>query len=104
MSGEERRGFDYAFRVFGRGKRGLNAEEARPSQSALRASREQREESVALDRKSPPFIPQKARDGAEFAKGAKDGAHSSSFVGRRDRNKRGEKEELAGGGGGDGYA
>jgi len=33
---------------------------------------------VALDRKNPPFIPQKARDGAEFAKDAKDGAPSSS--------------------------
>jgi hypothetical protein len=33
---------------------------------------------LALDRKSPPFIPQKARDGAEFAKSAKDGAPSSS--------------------------
>jgi hypothetical protein len=33
---------------------------------------------VAVDRKNPPFIPQKARDGAEFAKDAKDGAPSSS--------------------------
>ena len=28
---------------------------------------------MALDRKNPPFIPQKTRDGSEFAKGAKDG-------------------------------
>jgi len=38
---------------------------------------------VTLDRKRPPFIPQKSRDGAEFAKTAKDGAPSSSFVGWR---------------------
>ena len=37
---------------------------------------------VSLDRKSPPFIPQKARDGEEFANFAKDGAPSSTFVER----------------------
>jgi hypothetical protein len=31
-------------------------------------------EPEALDRKNPPFIPKKHRDGAEIAKGAKDGA------------------------------
>jgi hypothetical protein len=35
---------------------------------------------VALDRKNPPFIPQRTRDGEESAKDAKDGAPSSSFV------------------------
>jgi hypothetical protein len=43
--------------------------------------RTRRREFVALDRKNPPFIPQKARDGEEFAKEAKDGAPSSLFVG-----------------------
>jgi len=35
---------------------------------------------VALERKSPLFIPKRHRDGAEIAKSAKDGAASSSIV------------------------
>jgi hypothetical protein len=41
------------------------------------------------DRKSPPFIPKKHRDGAEVAKSAKDGAPSSTWVdGAEKRNPR----------------
>jgi len=46
----------------------------------LRKRQEKSRKVVALDRKNPPFIPQTSRDGAEFAKSAKDGAPSSSFV------------------------
>jgi hypothetical protein len=63
----------------------------RPGRGRRRSQREEhrvhREESIkrrrrgvaALERKSPPFIPKKRRDGAEVAQTAKDGAPSSSL-------------------------
>ena len=42
----------------------------------------------AIDRKSPPFTPQKSRDGEEFAITAKDEAPSSSDDGCHDQEKR----------------
>ena len=64
-------------------------EEAREKITQRRKGTQRRGRSlVALDRKSPPFIPQKARDGEEFAKGAKDGAPSSSHVGWPNEGRR----------------
>jgi hypothetical protein len=42
---------------------------------------ERRRGTEVSDRKSPPFIPKRHRDGAEVAKGAKDGAPSSTWMG-----------------------
>ena len=69
-----------------REERGTETRRAPFAQSALGKQREEhggheeakRRRSEAFDRKSPPFIPKKHRDGAEITKGAKDGAPSSS--------------------------
>jgi hypothetical protein len=46
------------------------------------------------DRKSPPFIPKKHRDGAEVAQNAKDGAPSSTGVGDIIEEKRKKKPQA----------
>jgi hypothetical protein len=63
-----------------------DTEFAEKKRQTEKQNREKREH-VALERKSPPFIPKKHRDGTEVAENAKDGAPSSSSVERRQRGK-----------------
>jgi hypothetical protein len=49
---------------------------------------------VALERKNPPVIPRKHQDQAEIAKGAKDGALSSSWAGQREKEKLNRRKEA----------
>jgi hypothetical protein len=65
----------------GKQRRGKNTESTEKRRARSRRF-------VALDLENPPFIPKKHRDGAEIAKGAKDGAPSSS-------NVRGATERIA---------
>jgi hypothetical protein len=68
--------------------RGVFGVRGRKKELTQRALRRKSREMVALNRKNPPFIPQTSRDGAEFAKGAKDGAPSRSFVGWHNRRSK----------------